>query len=455
VAAATLLLTAAMVLALSSLPGHEAAAGQRPNVVVVMTDDQDAGSVSVMNSLDRFVAQRGVTFDNFFATFPLCCPSRASFLTGQYPHNHGVLSNGGPKGGADELDDSRTLPVRLDRAGYRTGFVGKYLNGFSGNDIPPGWDEWNRTAGSKMYDYGLVQDGRRVAYGSRARDYQTDVVARKAKHIIATTPRSRPLFLTVSTLAPHGEPGVDSRRNPRPAERHRRAFERTSLPKPPSFNERDMSDKPRRIRDKPRITRRGARKLTERYQDRLASLLAVDDLVKKLVKKLRRRNELDNTVIMFTSDNGFMLGEHRVKGKKRLYEESVGVPLVMSGPGIPGGLTRRQVTGNIDLAPTILDLANVSGARRMDGTSLLPVINDPSVASDRELLLRNARSTAIRTPDFLYADHRQNESELYDMRDDPFQLESLHDEPRFQDVKNDLEKRLRALENCRAESCRR
>jgi arylsulfatase A-like enzyme len=216
-----------------------------------------------------------------------------------------------------------------------------------------------------------------------------------------------------------------------------------------------MSDKPPQMRRQPLLNRRSRGALRERYQDRLASLLAVDDLVRKVVKRLRRSGELSNTVIMITSDNGFMLGEHRVKGKKRLYEESVRVPFLMSGPRIPAGQRRCQIAGNIDVAPTILDLANAPGARGMDGRSLLPLANDPAVAADREILLLNARSTAIRTPDFMYADHKQDISELYYMRRDPFQLESLHDDPRFQDEKAQLSRRLEALETCAGESCRR
>ena len=452
--AATIGLTLLGLLAgLLLVPGESAGAqeNRRPNVVVVMTDDQEARSIRHMRSVKRLVGERGTRFENFFATFPLCCPSRATFLTGQYAHNHGVLSGKG----ADDLDDSRTLAVRLRRAGYRTGFLGKYLNGFSGPATPPGWDVWARLAGSKMYGYGLVENGRHVVYGEQPRDYLTDTLARKATRFIGRSRRSRPFFLTVAPLAPHGEPNVKARRNPRPAERDRRAFEDARLPSPPSFNERDMSDKPPQMQRQPLLTRRSRRKLREHYQDRLASLLAVDDLVRKVVKRLRRSGELASTVIMITSDNGFLLGEHRVKGKKRLYEESVRVPLVMSGPRIPADQSRRQIAGNIDLAPTILDLANVSGARGMDGRSLLPLANDPAVAADREILFRNANSTAIRTPNFMYADHKRGASELYDMRRDPFQLNSLHQDPRFQDEKAELARRLDRLETCAADSCRR
>jgi len=424
---------------------------RRLNVVVVMTDDQDVRSLRVMRATRRLVGRRGTEFRNAFATFPLCCPSRATFLTGQYPHNHGVLS----AKGADDLDESRTVAVRLRRAGYRTGFMGKYLNGFSGRVTPRGWDAWARLSGSKMYGYGLIENGRRVEYGEQPRDYLTDTLARKATRFIGRSRRSRPFFLTVAPLAPHGEPSVNVSRNPRPAERDRRAFEDARLPNPPSFNERDMSDKPPQMQRQPLLTRRDRRKMRERYQDRLASLLAADDLVRKVMKRLRRSGELASTVIMITSDNGFLLGEHRLKGKRWLYEESVRVPLIMRGPQIPVGQSRSQIVGNIDLAPTILDLANVPGARGMDGRSLVPLADDPAVARDREILFRNANSTAIRTPNFMYADHKRGASELYDMRRDPFQLHSLHQDPRFQDEKAELARRLDRLETCAADSCRR
>lgn len=443
----------------------------RPNVVVVMTDDQDARSIEVMEGVDRVLAQQGTTFENAFATFPLCCPSRASFLTGQYAHNHGVMSNQEPEGGFKAFDDRETLPVWLGREGYRTAYVGKYLNGYDSTRrryIPPGWDDWHapvQNTTSHMFDYTLNENGRFNHYGDSAADYQTDVYGQKAARFVRdSAPAGRPFFLTMSPLAPHGEIGRrGALPNPRPAPRHEARFEGTPLPRPPSFDEREVADKPTFVRQAPRLTEDDVSTLTERYQDRLASLLAVDEAVDRIVRALRESGELDETLIVFTSDNGYLLGEHRLTEKKWLYEESAQVPLIVRGPGMPAGEVRSQLAANIDLAPTILELAGARAAgRAVDGRSLLPLADDPEMGAGRDLLLENGRSTAIRTPRYMFARHR-NESgareELYDLRSDPYQLESRHSggphsTPEHDALSDELSLRLDSLEDCRGAACR-
>jgi arylsulfatase A-like enzyme len=450
----------------------EAKAGgrDRPNVVVVMTDDQDAASLEVMEGVDRTLAQNGTTFENFFASFPLCCPSRASFLTGQYAHNHGVIGNQPPDGGFKAFDDEETLPVWLGRAGYRTGYVGKYLNGYDSTRrryIPPGWDDWHspvQNTTSHMFDYTLNENGRFVDYGDAPSDYQTDVYGKKAARFVGDSAGRRPFFLTMAPLAPHGEIGRrGALPNPRPAPRHEARFEGTPLPKPPSFDEAEVADKPAFVRRAPRITEDEEARLRERYQDRLASLLAVDEAVERVVGALRESGELDDTLVVFTSDNGYLLGEHRLSEKNWLYEESARVPMIMRGPGVRAGTVRSQLTANVDLAPTILEL---TGARsrdtQVDGRSLLPLANDPDAGTARDLLFETARSTAIRTPKYMYARHRLDdglEQELYDLREDPYQLESRHpggphSTPRYDAIKDDLARQLAELENCRGADCR-
>ena len=440
------------------LAAAPAAGAERANVVVVMTDDQRADELGPMRTVRRTLAARGVTFENAFATFPLCCPSRATFLTGQYAHNHGVMSNEWAEGGGYRaFDDTGSLPIALRRAGYRTGLVGKYLNEYDGPEIPAGWSRWAvRTRGQTLFDYRLNIDGRRVEYGSRPREYQTDVVARRGARFIRRSAGATPFFLWTSFFAPHGEsiPG-EERWNPRPAPRHEGSYAAAKLSKGGSFDERDVADKPSFVRTAPRLSRSAVRDLTWRHRSRRAALLSVDDAVARFLRTLRQADELDNTLFVFVSDNGFLMGEHRLEHKERLYEEAVRVPLIMSGPGLPQGTAYDGIVGNIDLAPTILDAAGVAPLRAPDGISLIPLMT--ASEPGRDILLETARSSAVRTPDWMYAEHRTSrglERELYDMNSDPRQLQSLHDDPGYAAVRDQLAARLDDLRACAGAACR-
>ena len=444
----------------------------RPNVVVVMTDDQDAGSVRVMRQVERHLASRGTTFSQAYATTPECCPSRATFLTGQYAHNHGVIANLPPDGGYAALRSARTLPVWLRRAGYRTGHVGRYLNGYGNprvgtdpREIPPGWDEWRVPVlhtEFRMYGYTLNEDGRLRTYGERESDYQTDLVARKAAAFIRrNAPRREPFFLSVATLAPHKE-GVldkvaDAPRNPRPAPRHRGRFAAEPLPRAPSYDELDVSDKARFVRDRPRLRPREVREMTVLNRSRLESLLSVDDLVGRLVRALEGAGELDDTLLVFTSDQGFLFGQHRLIGKGTIYDGAVRVPLIIRGPGVPSGVVRDQLVANVDVAATILDAAGATPDLEQDGISLLPLARDSSVGADRALLLELYEPnvfTGLRTPGFVLIEHPSGEVELYDVDRDPDQLDNRADDPRYESTRQRLERRLEELRDCRGDGCR-
>ena len=295
-----------------------------PNVIMLMTDDQTVESMRVMPKTNSLLVDRGVEFTNSFASNPVCCPSRATFLTGQYSHNNGVYRNTGSNGGYAALDGSRTLPVWLQRAGYFTAHVGKYLNGYGSlvpTEIPPGWSEWYGSVDPSTYSmhgYTLNQNGTLVTYGEREVEdpdtYQTDVYADKAAELIARrAPRRKPFFLSVAPLAPHSEvhpsgTGVEEFPNPRPAPRHTGAFDSEPLPVTPSSNEADVSDKPAAIRALEPMSPAQVALATTRYRSRLASLLAVDDLVRTVVDAVRATGEVDRTLIVFTSDNGFPSG---------------------------------------------------------------------------------------------------------------------------------------------------
>jgi N-acetylglucosamine-6-sulfatase len=438
----------------------------RPNVVVIMTDDQTVKSLRVMPKVERLLADKGATFANSFVGLSLCCPSRATFLTGQYAHNHHVFTNNH----YGKLDETSTLPVWLQNAGYRTIHVGKYLNGYGEPDpteIPPGWTQWHALLGFatyRYYDYTLNENGRLVTY---ERAYQTDLLTRKAVSMVErNASRAAPFFLWAAFVAPHrgtpfesDDPSGFGIGTPVPAPRHRNDFASKRLPMPSSFNERNVADKPIGIRKRPRLTSGHIGAIRENYQQRLESLLAVDEGVAAIVSALRASGELKNTLIVFTSDNGFFHGEHRIPfGKILPYEPSIRVPLIMRGPGIPAGLRLGQHVSNIDVAPTIVEAAGATPGRVMDGLSLLPLLQDPTMRLGRDLLVERKPGTgdfsAIRTARYMYAEYWNGERELYDLAKDPYELRSRDTDPAYDLVEQDLAARLAWLRTCAGETCR-
>ena len=460
----------------------------RPNIVVVMTDDQDLASVAHLPEIRRF-AKRGTTFSSAVTTTPECCPSRATFLTGQYAHNHGVLGNIAPDGGYAALDGTRTLPVWLSEAGYRTAHVGRYLNSYGNSnrgtdplEIPPGWDEWRvpvEHTEFRNYNYTLNENGRLRTYGASARDYQTDVFARKAAAFVRESADGRePFFLSVASLAPHKEGTLDhlpdAQRDPRPAPRHYRAFEDLGVLRSPSFDEANVGDKPRFVSRLPRFSEEQLARLEILNRSRLESLLAVDDLVDRLVRELRRADVLENTVVVFTSDQGFLLGEHRLIGKGTLYEGAIRVPLIARGPGFEAGAERDHLVANVDLAPTLLDVAGAAADRELDGSSLIPIARDGSMPDERAYLIElqdsgtSARDRArdpdsfyepealfaVRTPEHSYIRHPNGDREPYDLVADPDQLENLDGDPGRASAVAELDRLLEELRGCTGAACR-
>jgi arylsulfatase A-like enzyme len=465
-----LALVLASVLTVSSgAPGAPTAVEEPPNIVVVMTDDQTQESMRVMAAVRSLLATKGTTFVSSFASVPFCCPSRATFLTGQYAHNHQVRGNLPPKGGYQKLDNANTLAVWLQAANYRTAHVGKYLNGYGLGDptkVPPGWTEWFTAIEPSLeryYDYQLNENGTLVDYGSDAASYKSDVFTRHAVDLVDKLAPDGPFFLWVSYLAPHAgqpvEPGDPSHlETPVAAPRHQDAFDTEPLPLPPSFNEEDVSDKPTPIRKKRRLGAQRIAAVTENYRQRLESLLAVDEGVADIVAALTNAGELDNTIVIFTSDNGFFHGEHRIShGKERVYEPSVRVPLVLRGPGVAAGRKSTQLVANVDLAPTIVELAGATVGLTMDGRSLVPLLEDPSEEWNRAIVLESwtaADFSAVRTDRYVYADYPTfGETELYDLADDPHQLVSRHDDPAYTEIEAELAERLAALRRCRGSAC--
>jgi len=468
-----------------------AAAADRPNVVVLMTDDQTVADLDAMPRTRAVLAGQGVSFDHSYVSYPVCCPSRATYLSGQYAHNHGVLGLYPPTGGYGRFDHANALPVWLERAGYATAHIGKYMNGYRmalGAGQPPGWTEWyGAVDGSTylMWGYTLDENGVMRTYGTPLdedpRLYQTDVYRDKAIDFIERrAPSKRPFFLSVAFLAPHHENRAVrdiTGRFVRPAPRHARMFSDAPLPRPPGFAERDRSDKPRFLRRRPQMTAAGIGRVAHQFHDRRASLLAVDEAVDAIVAALRRAGELDNTYVILTSDNGYMQGEHGVPNGKLLpYEPSTRVPLIVRGPGIPDGVVSHELVGNVDLAPTIVQLAEARPGRPFDGRSLLPFAREPRRCSRRALLhetggeryvrkrdqdaggvptLRRVLSyRAVRTQRWLYVEYRNGERELYDLEHDRYELRSIHAAPGVRRTLHVLHATLRRLAHCRGRSCR-
>ncbi len=443
-------------------------AHEKPNFIVILTDDLDAKSVEFMPRLKALLAHEGTTFSNFFVTDSLCCPSRASLLRGQYPHNHQVISNLQPAGGFGKFHElgheQSTIATWLKAAGYRTVLLGKYLNGYPGKEslyVPPGWDEWyalmNRHAA--YFNYGLNENVRVVSYGHDANEYQTDVLAAKTVDFIARTNANgkQPFFIYLAPSAPH-LPAT-------PAPRHEEKFRHATAPRTASFNEGELSGKPAWLRDKPPLSSEEIADIDRIYRRRLQSMLAVDEMIETIVGALQAHGLLKQTYIFFTSDNGFHLGEHRLKlGKGTAYEEDIRVPLIVRGPGLPAGRTLQHLALNIDLAPTLAELAGVTAPSFVDGRSLRPLLTGASLSPGAwrqdfvvEYWSHSPRRLpgykALRTKDHLYVEYATGERELYDLRADPYELRNLANsaDPGF--IAR-LSKRLAALAHCAAEKCR-
>jgi N-acetylglucosamine-6-sulfatase len=513
-AAALIALTAALALSPSS---PQAQSGTH-NVVFILTDDQTASEMASMPNTQLLLANAGVSFQRAYSSYPLCCPARATLVGGQYMHNHGVRGNLGLYGGWARFlfQEAEALPPRTEDAGYYNVHIGKYMNGYTTTGVaplpvPPGWDEWygKLSEDSLYFNYSLIEktspaDTPSIEhYGGGIGDYQTDNFRDKALDFIDDlTGAQQPFMMNLWFNAPHGPF--------EPAPRH--LFSRTTaaLPKLPGFNEKDMSDKPPWLQktSKRRIGKGLRRTIAEERRRREEQLLAVDEAVATIVNRLAGEGILDETYVIFASDNGFFRGEHRIVGGKYLpYEPSSRVPLIIRGPGILAG-TSEELVSLTDVPQTILDIAG-NPDPALDGRSLLPYAQNPALRSTRPILLEAdtgpgagnggdpvsvASSTrasvakaglsrmrgvknldqeknpiasralsngnrapayrAIRTDRYLYVLYGNGQTELYDMRRDPAQLRSLAKDPRYRPVRKWLFNYLVPLSACAGQTCR-
>jgi len=431
----------------------------KPNIVFILADDMRKDDLKYMPKTLSMLKDKGMSFRDAYVSTPLCCPSRATTLRGQYAHNTGVWNSGGSRGGwetyrANGLERDN-VATRLDAAGYRTALIGKYLNGYSGTtNKPPGWDNWfAHTGGTRYYNYKINDDGSVRRFGSSSADYETDVIANRAEAFIGTSATAgKPFFAYVAPKAPH------SPNTPAPRDEH--TFDEVKAPRPPSFNEQDVSDKPPWIRQLSEVSGAKKAKIDNLAEKRAETLQALDDLVAGIGGKLKDEGVLSNTYIFFTSDNGFHMGEHRIPGRKgRPYEESVHVPLLVRGPGVAAGHQAQKLALNTDFLPTFTDLADAHTPGYVDGRSLLPVLEGNATAWRSAVLLEADRAAGGSTPPYSgirtssgrkYVEYAGGKRELYYLGGDPYELRNSYN-PNSPPA---LATRLAALETCARESCR-
>lgn len=448
----------------------------RPNVVVIMTDDQDdSGSITTMPTVQE-LAKNGVTFRNSFVDFPLCSPSRATFMTGQTAHNDDILGNNFPLGGYKKfaLRENNSLGVWLQNAGYVTGLIGKFMNNYGkdGTDLKhvvPGWDDWQGVIdpGDESigyFNFRVNENGELHRYGSAPRDYITDVLARKATQFIhARAHGTEPFFLLVTPIAPHETnstlPG------PIPAPRDEGTLGSLPFPYDPNFNEADVSDKPGWIRALPLLDKKGIARNIQEFRRRRESLLAVDDLVKDVVNALDNEGVLNNTIVIFTSDNGWSQGAHRWTGKLVPYEESIRVPLVVRWPGMPQDQVRDQLVTNLDVVATIIEQTQTTPGNKLDGRSLKSIMGDQNAPWRTAFFVQgisinqdlDLRFLAVRTEEYFYSAGSSskygNKVEFYDLAIDPYELVNRAGSRKYKPAIDFLHAVLKDLSSCEGKSC--
>lgn len=436
-----------LALVLSGLPPHPpSSASTPPNIVLILTDDQRWDTLWAMPTVQSELVAHGTSFSNAFVVNPLCCPSRASILTGRYSHSTDVYANVPPHGGFTSFQDASTLATWLDRAGYETAMIGKYLNGYPEPYVPPGWDYWSafsmpNRSGGEYFDYQLTTNGVLFSYGSEEIDYSTDVLAGQAESFVRDA--TDPFFLWFGPYAPH-PPAT-------PAPRHLEAFPDLETYRPPSYDEADVSDKPAWVQAlRPWGPEKEAR-IDGLRAMQLRSLLAVDDAVGRILGALAETGRLSNTLILFTSDNGTHWGEHRVKGKNAPYEESIRVPFVVRfDPLLSEPRSDAHLVTNIDIAPTFAELAGFSPPG-IEGKSLVPLLASTETAWRTGFLVEHMNGNGIpgycevRAEGYSYVEYDTGEKELYDLALDPYQLDNRAADPSYAPKVNALSRRLRKL----------
>jgi len=436
--------------------GHASAAqpaeagGSQPNIVLILTDDQTMESVAKM----PYVSSRTnwINFTSAWINNALCCPSRATILQGRYDTHTGVGNNVS----AGNFNESETLPVWLQRAGYRTGLFGKYFNGYPfgrGNYyVPPGWDEWQAGYGNmyKQYDWNMSSNGTSVHYGTSAADYEVNVLAQKTSDFIAASAASgQPFFAYFTPTATHSP----WRASPTWSGK----FATTPVKGSPNFNEADVSDKPAWVRALPT---RDRSVMDANRRKEWAAAGSVDDAVRRIDGALQTAGVIDNTVVIFMTDNGYAFGEHRWVKKICEYNECNSTPLLVRYPG-QGGRQDSHLISNVDLASTISEIGGATPGLPQDGMSFAPLLTGTPPASWRDGLLQHwsggdgkgkpgtpdsvPQFWAVRTANWKYVEIDNGDKELYDEGADPYELTNRAGDATLAAVQADLKLKLDAL----------
>lgn len=421
------------------LPAQSLPAGARPNILVIITDDQRLDTIKdIMPRTQARIFDEGVTFTNAFATTPLCNPSRASMLTGMYASHHGVRNN----------DLSLQLPTfveRLHATGYYTGQIGKYLNTWDATPREE-YDYWiGMPAEGSYYNPSLNINGAWKNHQGYLtyllRDYAVDFLKKAAAR------PGQPFFLFFNPKTPHDPfqvaPGDEN------------LFPELLPFRPPSYNEADLSDKPNWLQTWPRLTTAAQQELDGRYKRHLQMLWSLDLSIDAILNELERQGKLDETAIFYISDNGFLWGEHRLVGKIHVYEPSIHIPFALRYPQqVPAGTMESQLVANIDLTPTICRLAGLPLTAEFDGYPLLPLPQQQSNWRSEILLqgwFHGLTYSAVRTSRYLYVEHGNDRPEFYDLEKDPDQLENLANDAMVAPVVEDMQRRLGLLVSTIAE----
>jgi N-acetylglucosamine-6-sulfatase len=432
-------------------PGDLQPGAHHPNIVFVLTDDLSMDLLPYMPQVQA-LQRNGMTFNNYFVSDSLCCPSRSSIFTGEFPHDTGVYTNAGPLGGLRAFythgDENRTFNLALQNAGYRTAMMGKYINGYlqgsrrayiANTDVPPGWTEWDVAGwGYREFNYKLNIDGTLQYFGHARRDYLTDVIARRGVRFInRSAAMDKPFFLELSTFAPH-TPYV-------PAPRDAHMFPGLMAPRPASFDVLPVNP-PSWLAGHPPLRPHQVQRINWAFRRRVQAVQAVNDLIARVRAALQADGVANNTYIVFSSDNGLHTGEYRLTpGKLTAFDTDIHVPLVVTGPGVPVETASDAMAENTDLAQTFAQMGATSMGTG-DGHSLLALMHGELPDDWRNAVLvehhgpepdpedpdRQDRSSgnppsyeAMRTPRFLYVEYDNGEREFYDLGTDPYELNNL------------------------------
>jgi arylsulfatase A-like enzyme len=463
--------------AANSFPTADAAAS-KPNIVFVLTDDMSSNLLPYVPEVQKMQAQ-GMTFNNHEVSNSLCCPSRSSIFTGQFPHNTGVLTNEAPDGGFGKFhangDEKHTFATALHAKGYRTAMMGKYLNGYKPTDridgkkpyVPPGWSQWNVVGpGYEGYHYKISDNHRIESHGGKDKDYLNTVLTKKGKAFIKKSANAgKPFLLELAPFTPHS-PST-------PAPQDENALPGLKAPRSPAFNKMP-ANAPSWLAKRDRLGQSQLDKIDRKFRKRAQSMLAINRMLAAMRTQLTKSGVANRTYVVFTSDNGFHLGEYQLQaGKQTAFDTDIKVPLVVTGPGVAAGSRTDAATSNIDFAPTFERMAGATVPSRVDGHSMLPLLADGKASGWRQANMIEHRHVdpsptdpdsqqpvegnppsyhAMRTRQFLYVEYAGGAKEYYDLSTDPNELDNIVGRLATTRLKQ-LHKQLTRLENCHGDGC--